>query len=199
MTKEEIREELLTSVNAYKNGARDREYVKDQVNYYYTAYRYMGGQEIIDMINEIDKERQKDGKISAISEPINRYNKYAFISEPINSYDNNSNDLRIKNHVLTNCNDNGNGKDNDIDIGMDAKSKKILAVIGILFLVLFIVVSMFTGTEKTNLKSDATSTEGKKVRHEKRWDSDNDGLSDDFEAEQGTDPNDYTWNFELDN
>ena len=29
------------------------------------------------------------------------------------------------------------------------------------------------------------------------WDSDNDGLSDSFEREQGTDPNHYTWNWEL--
>ena len=29
------------------------------------------------------------------------------------------------------------------------------------------------------------------------WDSDDDGLSDSFEREQGTDPNNYTWNWEL--
>ena len=90
-------------------------------------------------------------------------------------------------------------KENENDIGLDAKSKKILVVIGLLSLILFIVVSMFTETDKTNLKSDAYNTEGKTVHHDKPWDSDNDGLSDDFEVEQGTDPNDYTWNFELDN
>ena len=31
------------------------------------------------------------------------------------------------------------------------------------------------------------------------YDDDHDGLSNDFEVEQGTDPGDYTWNFELDN
>lgn len=31
------------------------------------------------------------------------------------------------------------------------------------------------------------------------YDDDHDGLSNQFEQEHGTDPGDYTWNFELDN
>lgn len=85
MTKEEIREELLAGVNAYRNGARDREYVENQINYYYTAYRYMNGQEIKDMLNEIDKEKQK-----VIPE-----------STPVNNKTTNINSFRIQDGILS--------------------------------------------------------------------------------------------------
>ena len=57
MTKEEIREELLVSVNAYKNGARDRAYVQRQIDYYRTTYDYWDSKEILDMLEEIDQEK----------------------------------------------------------------------------------------------------------------------------------------------
>lgn len=68
MNDEEIRNQLLDSVDAYKRGVFDRKYVQKQINYYYNTYRYMGGKEIVDMLDEIDQEKNNSAIDSTTSD-----------------------------------------------------------------------------------------------------------------------------------
>ena len=62
MKNEEIKKELLAYVDSYKNGTIDRASIQKHINFYYNNYRYMDGREIIDMLDEIDKDRELEEK-----------------------------------------------------------------------------------------------------------------------------------------
>lgn len=78
----------------------------------------------------------------------------------------------------SNKNENKNSKSNN--------ASETGCIVVVLIVMLIIAVFLFKGC--VSLFSSSGS-----------WDSDNDGLSDSFEKEQGTDPNNYTWNSELHN
>lgn len=191
MNDEIIKEKMKVYINGYKKGLADRDYVEEKIEHLYSNYGPFDRQEYYTLLDKIDgkqKTRPNHEEISKrIVSEINDYKSgkrdKEYLEKQIDYYKQKYHYSTFEPEIIDMLEEIGiRGIDKKYNYLEDHKeSDKTLKIVFCIVLILILIgVIKFGGW----------------LFDDTGYDSDNDGLSNDFEVEQGTDPHDYTWNFE---